>query len=76
MTDTLLVFLSAAALVGLAVTLVIRTVLAERAAGTGSKQARAFVRPDLVRRLDIASTALAVLAVIAAVLRVVFGTLG
>jgi hypothetical protein len=76
MADKLLVSLSAVLLVSLAVTLVIRTVLAEQSAGTGSEAAHAFDRPTLVRSLDIACAALALSAVTLGVLRVVLGTVG
>lgn len=76
MADKLLVSLSAVLLVSLAVTLVIRTVLAEQSAGTGSEPAPAFERPTLVRSLDIACAALAFSAVTLGILRVVLGTVG
>jgi hypothetical protein len=76
MTDTLIVALSALLLAGLAATLVIRTALAERSAGTGSRRAPPFVPPALVRRLDVTATALAVLVVATCILRVVLGTTG
>lgn len=76
MSDTLIVALSALLLAGLAVTLVIRTVLAERSAGTGSQRGPTFVPPALVRRLDLVAVTLAVLAVTTCILRVVLGTTG
>lgn len=76
MTDTLIVTLSALLLACLAVILVIRTLLVERSAGTGSRQGPLYVPSVIVRRLDAAAMALAVLAVIACVLRVVLDTTG
>ena len=76
MADTLIVALAALLLAGLAAVLVIRTVLAERSAGAGSRRGPMFRPPALIRRLDAAATALAILAVAACILRVVLGTTG
>ncbi len=67
MVDKLLVWLTVVLLVTLICTLAVRSVAVERAAGTSAR----FVRPPLVRRMDLAAVCLAVLLLAATVLRVV-----
>ena len=50
-------------LLALVAVLAVRTGLAERAAGTGDRTGSTWSRPTLVRRLDAAAAALAVLGV-------------
>lgn len=76
MSDQLLLWLSGGLIVALGATLVVRTVLAERAAGNGGDDVQPFRRPFAVRRLDVLGVILAVLLVAAGITRVVLGTIG
>lgn len=76
MTDEALLWVSSGLILCLAATLVIRTVLVERAAGDGGGAPVLFRRPLAVRRLDLLGVLLAVLLVSAGVLRVFLGTIG
>ncbi|MGH3626979.1 MAG: hypothetical protein ACRDRL_06000 [Sciscionella sp.] len=76
MVDHWLVPGTAAGFGALLVLLVIRTVLAERSAGTGTESSTPFVAGAGIRRLDLVCATLAVLTAIAAIARVILGTLG
>jgi predicted secreted protein len=71
MTDRLLVMLIVICTAGLAAILATRTVLAERAAGTGTVPGAPATRPPLVRRLDTAGVVITVLLFAVVVIRVV-----
>lgn len=76
MSDQVVVWLSVGLIVILCAALVTRTVLVERAAGTGTAESGRYQRPLLVRRLDLVLLVGGIALVAAGILRVVLGTLG